>query len=134
MFTANINVSVSGQIGGSYSSSSPVAAGFRKSLFEEIPAEATTELLFDLDVSEVKLLAIRSDIPVTIKTNSATTPNNTFVLEAGQSFLWPLGEGVLKDTEGGAVASDITSLHVVNDGAIGTLRMDAFVDPTPAVV
>ena len=133
MFTANINVSVSGQIGGSYSSASAISSGLRQSLFEAIPANATTRLVFDLDVSEIKMLAIRSDRPVTIKTNSATSPDNTFVLVADQSFLWPLGEGALKDTGGALVADDITSLHVVNTGAAGTLRVDAFVDPTPAV-
>ena len=133
MFTANINVSVSGQIGGSYSSSSEIASGLRQSLFEAIPANATTRLVFELDVSEVKMLAIRSDRALTLKTNSATSPDNTFVLAAEQSFLWPLGEGALKDTEGDLVVDDIASLHVVNTGAAGTLRLDAFVDPTPAV-
>lgn len=133
MFTANINVSVSGQIGGSYSRATSVQAGLRQSLFEAIPANATTRLVFELDVSEVKMLAIRSDRAVTIKTNSATSPDNTFVLAADQSFLWPLGEGALKDTEGDLVVDDIASLHVVNAGAAGTLRLDAFVDPTPAV-
>jgi hypothetical protein len=35
---------------------------------------------------------------------------------------------------GAPITADITSLHVVNDGNAGTLRLDAFVDPTPAVV
>jgi hypothetical protein len=133
MFSANINVNLSGQVGGSYIYSTSVSAGLRKSLFEAIPASATTELVFDLDVSEVKMLAIRSDVAVTIKTNNVASPDNTFDLAANQSFLWPLGEVALKDTSGDPVAADITSLHVVNAGAVaGTLRLDAFVDPTPA--
>lgn len=135
MFTANINITVSGNVGGSYSSASVVQAGLRKSVFEALPAAATTELVFDLDVSEAKMLAIRSDVAVTIKTNSASAPDNTFELDANQSFLWPVGDGALKDSLGAEVSNDISSLHVVNSGqAAGTLRIDAFVDPTPAIV
>lgn len=133
MFTATINTTVSGQIGVSYSVSSSVAAGLRKSLFEAIPENSTTALLFDLDVSEVKMLAIRSDVAVKIKTNNALTPSNTFELAAGQSFLWPSGSDGLKDTLGANVSTNITSLHIVNEGPAGTLRLDAFVDPTPNV-
>jgi hypothetical protein len=134
MFTATINVTVSGSVGGSYSTSSAIEAGLRKSIFEALPENSTTELVFDLDVSEVKMLAIRSDVAVTIKTNNALTPSNTFELDANQSYLWPLGDGAMKDTLGAPITADITSLHVVNDGNAGTLRLDAFVDPTPAVV
>jgi hypothetical protein len=133
MFTATINVSVSGQVGGSYSTSSAVEAGLRKSIFEALPANSATALVFDLDVSEVKMLAIRSDVAVTIKTNDAVTPANTFELAANQSYLWPLGDGAMKDSFGGPITTDITSLHVINGGAAGTLRLDAFVDPTPTI-
>jgi hypothetical protein len=131
MFTANINTTISGSVGGTYSVASAVAAGLRKSVFEIIPENSTTELVFDLDVSEVKLLAIRSDVAVTIKTNNALTPSNTFELAANQSYLWPLGGAAMRDTLGALITADITSLHVVNAGAAGTLRIDAFVDPTP---
>lgn len=134
MFTANINVSVTGNVGGSYSSSSIVEAGLRKSVFEAIPSNSTTELIFDLDVSEAKMFALRSDVPVTIKTNSSSSPANTFSLGANESFLWPLGEGDFKDSLGAIVSTDIEKLYVVNSGAAGTLRLDAFVDPTPTVV
>lgn len=104
-------------------------------MFEALPAGATTELVFDLDVSEVKMLAIRSDVAVTIRTNSASAPDNTISLAANESFLWPIGDGALKDTTGELITSDLTSLHVTNAGAAaGTLRVDAFVDPTPAIV
>lgn len=135
MFTANVNVSVSGAIAGTYSSSSTIEAGLRKSVFEPLPAGATTALVFDLDVSEAKMLAIRSDVAVTIRTNSASAPDNTISLAANQSFLWPIGGGELKDSLGAAITADISRLHVTNAGAAaGTLRVDAFVDPTPAVV
>lgn len=133
MFTATINVNVSGQIGGSYSSTSNIEAGLRKSLFEAIPPAGTTELVFDLDVSEAKMFALRSDVAVTVKTNSASVPANTFTLAENESFLWPLGEGSFKDSLGASVSTDISKLCVVNDGATeGILRLDAFVDPTPA--
>ncbi len=131
MFTATINVNVSGQVGGSYSSTSSIEAGLRKSIFEAIPT-GTTELIFDLDVSETKMFALRSDVEVTVKTNSATAPDNTFVIEGNESFLWPLGEGLFKDSLGDSVSTDIAKLYVVNSGlSEGTLRLDAFVDPTP---
>lgn len=134
MFTATINVNVSGQIGGAYSSQSSISAGLRKSIFEAIPA-GTTELVFDLDVSEVKMLALRSDVAVTVKTNSASSPANTFSLGANESFLWPMGDGAFKDSLGAVVSTDIAKLYVVNSGSVeGTLRLDAFVDPTPAIV
>jgi hypothetical protein len=134
MFTATINVNVSGQVGGSYSSTSNIEAGLRKSIFEAIPV-GVTELVFDLDVSEAKMIALRSDVAVTIKTNSVSAPDNTFIMEENQSFLWPLGESPLKDSLGAAVSTDIAKLYVENSGASeGTLRLDAFVDPTPTVV
>ena len=132
MFTASITTNVGGQIGGSYSSASTVAAGLRKSIFEAIPAGVTTDLVFDLDVSETKALFIRSDVAVTVLTNNASTPDNTFDLLANESYVWPLGGALFKDTLGATVAVDIVSLHVVNAGTdSGTLRLDAFVDPTP---
>lgn len=134
MFTATINVNVSGQIGGSYSSQSSISAGLRKSIFEAIPV-GTTELVFDLDVSEVKMLALRSDVAVVVKTNNASSPVNTFSLAANESFLWPMGDGAFKDSMGATISTDIAKLYVVNSGAVGgTLRLDAFVDPTPAIV
>ena len=132
MFTASINTNVNGQIGGAYSSSSSVAAGLRKSIFEAIPAGVTTDLVFDLDVSETKALFIRSDVAVTVLTNNALTPVNTFDLLANESYVWPIGGASFKDTLNAVVATDIVSLHVVNAGSDpGTLRLDAFVDPTP---
>jgi hypothetical protein len=131
MFTANVVVNVSGQVGGSYNSVNEIQAGLRNSVFEAIPASSTTALSFALDVSETKLLAMRSDVPLIVKTNSATSPANTFELDADASFVWPMGEGALKDTSGASVTTDITSLHVVNAGDAGTLRIDAFTDPTP---
>ena len=131
MFTANINVSVGGQVGGAYSASSVVTAGLRKSLFEEIPAGAITEVVFDLDVSQTRLLLLRSDKDLTIKTNSAATPNNVITLLAEESFMWPIGGTVLKDTAGSPIIVDIVSLFVDNATADpATLRIDAFVDPT----
>ena len=131
MFTANINVSVSGQVGGAYSTSSIVTAGLRKSLFEVIPAGVTTEVIFDLDVSQAKLLVMRSDKDLTINTNNATTPDNVITLIADESFMWPIGGLVLKDTAGTPIATDIVSLFVDNATADpATLRIDAFVDPT----
>ena len=131
MFTANINVSVSGQLGGSYSTSSIITAGLRKSLFEEIPALSITEVVFDLDVSQTKMIAIRSDKGLVIYTNNQTTPDNTITLVADESFLWPVGNPALKDTAGAVISTDINSLYVENPTTdIATLRMDALVDPT----
>jgi len=135
MFTATINVSISGQVSGSYNNTSSASAGLRKSLFEQIPAGSTTELDFDLDVSEVKLLAIRPEAAMVIKVNSPSSPSNIFQLAANQSFIWPQGDSALKDTSGAPVVSDISSLHIVNDGAApAALKIDAFVDPTPTAV
>lgn len=132
MFTASITTNVSGQIGGSYSSTSVVEAGLRKSVFEALPADATTELAFELDVSETKAFLIRSDVAVTIKTNDPLAPANIFVLGADESYVWPVGGGLFKDSAGASVNTDISSLHVENAGLdAGTLRVDAFVDPTP---
>jgi hypothetical protein len=40
----------------------------------------------------------------------------------------------MKDSLGASITTDITSLHVLNSGAAGTLRLDAFVDPTPDTI
>lgn len=132
MFTASIAINVGGQVGASYSSSSSIEAGLRKSLFEAIPESATTVLTFGLDVSATKMLLIRSDKDLVIKVNDDTAPSNTFNLTAEESFIWPIGAGVLKDSLGANITADFVSLHVENSSAeSATLRLDALLDPTP---
>lgn len=134
-FTATITRSVIG-LSNNYSNSVAVTGGLRTSLNEPVTAEAADlEMEFQLDVSEVKALAIRAvGGDLTIETNSASVPDNTFVVPAGTSFIFPRYAGdSLIDTGSDAVSTDISSIFVTNaDDAEATLFIDAIVDPTPA--
>ena len=134
-FTANVSTLVSGATASTYQSLRTITAAQRVSVDEAAPADSTTVINAPVDVSACKLFVIISNgADVVVKTNDATTPDNTFTLEANKPFIWPQSTGdAFVDTAAVAVSTDIATLHVVNASPTlaATIRLDALVDPTP---
>ena len=87
-------------------------------------AAATTNQLFTLaiDVSQVKLLVMHSDVAMTIKTNSSGSPANTVNLIAGLAYEY--GEGGYSTL---ILTTDVTAIYVTSTLA-GRLRILAILD------
>lgn len=76
--------------------------------------------------SHCKSFWLRSDQPLTIKTNSSSAPADTFTLAAKTPIEWALGDS-------GAVplTADITALYITNaSGHVAAYRLRFLVDST----
>lgn len=130
MFKATLNTTISGELGRSYSVPVTIEAGGRVGLEVNVTAESTGVVACDLDVSEAVMVAMVSSRDVVVKTNSASTPDNTFTLLANVPFIWASVNGSFTDTVPAAVSVDFTELHIVNDGlADATFQIDAYYNP-----
>ena len=109
-----------------------VEAGGETNRDETIPAETSDVLVaFVLDVSQAKVLYIKSDKDLIIETNSAGSAVNTFTLAAGVPYVWVVGDAAMRDTAGAAVTTDITALYVTNAGEdAAELQIRCLFDPT----
>lgn len=131
MFTTNFIVSLSGALSRTYQKITAVTAGSRLSLQEAATGEAVTEIIAAIDVSQVRAISILSNKDVVVRTNSHGSPANIFTLTANVPFVWATPLGTFKDTADATVSTDITSLHVDNEGADeAIIQLDALVDPT----
>ena len=81
-----------------------------------------------LDVSQIKLFYMVSNVAITVETNSASAPDNTYTLAAGVPLVWKNdGEVALADV----FAADITALYVTNaSGSSSTFEVYCIYDPT----
>lgn len=135
MPSVKINRSVSGAVTG-YSSSEDVQAGALSRVEEIIPAGATDlQVAFVADVSQIAAFLARAAVGnLTVKTNDASSPANTFELgvAAPGNILYPGYAGdQLVDSGGSPITTDITSLFVTNAGeADAVLHVDMIFDPT----
>lgn len=104
-------------------------AGLELHLSETVPMTANNMLIgpLSLDRSRLKSLVLICDQPVLVKTNSSTTPDDTFTLPADIPLIWV--EGMFHEQP---LTEDVTALYVTSQGeAAGTLRLFALQDPTP---
>lgn len=109
-----------------------IAAGAEINVDESIAAAAVdAPVIFALTAAQIRGLYITSNRALTVKTNNATTPGNTFTLAADAPFVWLFGDGTLRDSAGVAVVN-ITSLFAVNSDAdnAAELQIRALFDPT----
>lgn len=133
MPSVTIQTGVSGDTTGQYSKSFTVSGGSRLSIEEAIDDGSTDlEVAFVLDVSQAKSFCLKADQNMVVETNSGSSPANTFTLEAGKPYIFPVSQGeAWVDTEAGAVDTDITALFVTNaSGTDATLSLDTIYDPT----
>lgn len=95
---------------------------------EEIATGSTnTQVNIAIDVSAVKAFVLVSDQDVTVKTNSTSSPNTTFTLEANHPYTWDT------DSEDAfLLAVDVTVVYITNaSGATATVRCRCVYDATP---
>ena len=87
---------------------------------------ADLEVIWQCDVSQVKLIIITADQDLTIETNNGTTPDNTISLKADLPYIWRMNDyNTLKLTV------DVTKLYVTNgSGVATTLKIAGLYDPT----
>lgn len=95
-------------------------------LSETIVQNATTDLVFALDVSAVKGFMIVCDRACTVTTNSGGTAD-TITLVANKPYVWDQD-----DYNSFLLTHDVVSLHVaLAAGVNATLKIEAVVDATP---
>lgn len=75
---------------------------------ETVPSSTLDkQFLVGIELSKLKAIGIKCTAPMTVKTNSASLPRETFNLQAGLVLLW--GEG-----ESPVLGGDITHFFVSN--------------------
>lgn len=93
---------------------------------DQVIAASTTnqEITLGLDISGLTLLAISSDVPLTIKTNDSGSPDDTLSIAAGVAYVWGTG-----DYNSLLLTADVTSIFVTNGTlAAANLKIIALVD------
>lgn len=93
-----------------------------------VPASTTNKQVdCVLDVSELKSIYIKSDVAVTIKTNSTGSPDNTFSIAASSPFVWYYGSGITNP-----IGTDVTVLYITNaTSGAATVYLRFIEDDTP---
>lgn len=99
-------------------------SGNTQVVLDDTIAAATTNQLFTIaiDVSQVKMLVMLSDVAMTIKTNSSGAPANTVNLLAGVPYEY--GEGGYSTL---VLTTDVTAIYVTST-LEGRLRILAILD------
>lgn len=99
-------------------------------LIEETVANSSTDfnIVWPVDVSQVKTFWLHSTQDVTVETNDGTTPDNTLALKAGHAYEWVAAapyDSFLFDT-------DIETLKVTNASGSSAIVTGTYTyDPTP---
>lgn len=104
------------------------SAGEVHNISESI-ADSTTDGLvaFTYDFSQGKTFLMWSTVAMTVKTNNAGSPIQTFTLVANVPIIWSAGQASAVNP----ITTDITALYVSNaSGGAGILNIRALQDPT----
>lgn len=90
-----------------------------------VPALTVNQLVsFAAVVANIQGLYLVSSLAMTVKTNSAGSPANTFTLAANVPFMWAMGDAALRDTAGALVSANITALYVSNADATNAALLE----------
>jgi hypothetical protein len=103
-------------VSGNLSANADLRGGFEKEI-----ADGAANQLISVSVVEGTLVAfaLSSTQEVTVKTNSSSSPQETFTLKPGEPVTWINGE-----TTGKPIAGNVTSLYVTNaSGQAATLKL-----------
>ena len=88
------------------------------------PATTNLEILAAIDISQLKMLVMQSDVALTLKTNSSGSPANTINLAAGIPYVWGTG-----DYNALLLTIDVSKFFVTVAGAVeANLQILALVD------
>lgn len=101
-------------------------SGESQLLISQAIADGASDQLIALsiDISQVRLLAIKSDQALTIKTNNSGAPDDTLSLLAGIPRIFRAGE---YDTI--FLTADVTAIYVTNaSGSVATLQIISLED------
>lgn len=122
------SLSIGCTIGGKSESALIAASAGGESIVDEVVANGQTDYTINTYVPAAPaLFQLISDRAVTVKTNSNSSPGNTWVLVAHQPLIWFTGA-----LWANPLAAAITSLHVANaSGAAANLVMMAVYDGSP---
>lgn len=101
------------------------SAGQLVSMSEAFTATNDQLMALTLDVSQMKVLYLHSDVDCTLETNSSSAAAVTLALVAGQPVVWSSTNGQANPFS----TVDVTALYV-SAAAAGTLTLKALVDPT----
>lgn len=95
---------------------------------EAIAASSTNhEIDVAIDVSTVVMLGITCDRAVTIKTNSTSSPPDTFTLPAGEMIEWHTGA-----IGSNPLTTDVTKFYVTTpSGAVSNFSVRVLLDMSP---
>ena len=90
-----------------------------------IPASTTNqEITLGFDISGLTLLAISSDVALTIKTNDSGSPDDTLAIAAGIAYVW-----ATDDYNALLLTADVVSIFVTNATLVAAnLKIIALVD------
>lgn len=92
-----------------------------------LPASSTdVQVLMNLDVSQLKALALVADKDVTIETNNASTPTDTINLKANRALIWESESGYFANP----LTADVTALFLTSVEA-ANVQMVFIEDATP---
>lgn len=125
-FSDRVTVSVTAA-GTSLNSTTTYSGSGRIGISEAIPPETTDLQIFvAIDVSALKYLALKCDQDVMLETNSASAPDDTIALEAGEVLL------ITPANVSDHLTADVVSLFVTNAGAAAaSLQIVGLQDATP---
>jgi len=89
-------------------------------------AESTTEFEFNVDEDALTVLFLHSSVDASVKTNSASVPQETISLVANVPLIWTSDSASAKP-----LSDDVTALHVVIAGTTAaSFTAIAITDPT----
>ncbi len=92
-----------------------------------LDAETDKLVEFDVLIADLKSIFIRCTQDMTVKTNSAGTPDDTLTLLKGQAYVWHVGSYFTN-----LITVDVSKLYVTNaSGSDGKLEIEAVYDATP---
>ncbi len=84
------------------------------------------EVVMTVDVSQLKALMITSDQAVTLETNNATSPIDTFALKANEPLIWWTGSLFTNP-----LTADVTKFFVTNaSGKTANVKIVSLQDST----
>lgn len=90
---------------------------------------ADLEVVVAIDVSEAKVVYMKSDVDCTVETNDGGSPVDTIALVANVPYVW-----TTDSYDSLLLGTDVTSLFLTNDSnpaVAGTFELEVLVDPTP---
>ena len=93
-----------------------------------VPPTTSDQLVnFALDVGQIKAIYMKSNVDLTVETNSSSAPDDTISLLAGIPYIWYTGSYFTN-----LLTTDVTALYLSNAGAVAAaFELEVVHDSTP---